>query len=159
MIETRRSTNLSSFLQVDSRNWKCLLQHLACAAAENPLRLGVDDAYFGAGLSDALGELTDSGRLGRSPKSPDGALHYIGVERSPSKGMSLRAIDPEKFVVVNTVSSRLGVWARLRMLMMLQCFAAAQRSPPKSTRLRNTTPQRPLVSCSGQHPTLLQVSF
>jgi hypothetical protein len=68
----------------------------------------VDDQYFGAGMADAIKELASQGRLGRNSRAPGGfdkSLHYIGLEKSPSKGMSLRAIDPEKYVVVNEVSA------------------------------------------------------
>lgn len=58
-------------------------------------------------MADAIKELSSQGRLGRNSRAPGGeagALHYIGLEKSPSKGMSLRAIDPEKYAVVNQVS-------------------------------------------------------
>jgi hypothetical protein len=40
--------------QVDASNLQLMTQHVVCAAAESPLVVARDVAYFGAGLANAV---------------------------------------------------------------------------------------------------------
>ncbi|GBG90630.1 hypothetical protein CBR_g50975 [Chara braunii] len=89
--------------QVDAHNPQAVDQHLVCAAAELPIQVDVDDVFFGAGVERSIALLVEKGLLGRHPTHPtiDSAWHYIGKATYPSHGVSIRSIDPGKYVVVN----------------------------------------------------------
>lgn len=89
--------------QLDPRNPTVLEGHLACAAFEAPLLLPDDITYFGPGLPELASGLAGKGILGRHPEAPPSApaLHYVGAGPSPAAGVSLRAIDPNRFAIVN----------------------------------------------------------
>ncbi|XP_039792694.1 uncharacterized ATP-dependent helicase YprA-like [Panicum virgatum] len=94
---------------VDSRNLKVLGQQLACAAYEHPLCLKYDEHYFGSSLDSAMTTLKDKGYI---INNPSGALsssmwNYIGPERSPSQAVSIRAIEHDKYKVIDKLNNRL----------------------------------------------------
>lgn len=90
--------------QVDPSNAHILQQHLMCAAAELPIHLDVDAQYFGPGLLPAAQALVARSLMGRHPRALGGAsggLHYTGPRDSPAATISLRAIDPHRFTIIN----------------------------------------------------------
>ncbi|KAK9819572.1 hypothetical protein WJX81_002582 [Elliptochloris bilobata] len=89
--------------QIDAQNQQLMGQHLACAALELPLLLEADQAYFGPRLPAVAGQLRDAGLLNRHPHMPPdvNALLYTGAHENPAAGFSLRAIDPERYQIVN----------------------------------------------------------
>ncbi|WVZ66650.1 hypothetical protein U9M48_015840 [Paspalum notatum var. saurae] len=94
---------------VDSHNLKLLGQHLACAAYELPLCLQYDERYFGSCLNSAMMTLKDKGYI---INNPSGSLsssmwNYIGPEKSPSQAVSIRAIEQDKYKVINKLNDRL----------------------------------------------------
>ncbi|CAM6099284.1 unnamed protein product [Calypogeia fissa] len=88
---------------VDAHNQQVLEQHLQCAAVEYPLHSGHDDEYFGSSLQTAIKQLVTQGRLGRHPSNgpQDESWNYIGQEKFPSQGVSIRAIDTEKYKIID----------------------------------------------------------
>jgi DEAD/DEAH box helicase domain-containing protein len=58
-------------------------------------------------LQAALQQLTASSLLGRHPRDPPSwdALHYIGRTANPAAEVSLRTIDPERFVIYNAADA------------------------------------------------------
>ncbi|KAG2646716.1 hypothetical protein PVAP13_2KG531300 [Panicum virgatum] len=94
---------------VDARNLKVLGQQLACAAYEHPLCLQYDEHYFGSSLDSAMTTLKDKGYI---INNPSGSLsssmwNYIGPERSPSQAVSIRAIEHDKYKVIDKLNNRL----------------------------------------------------
>ncbi|XP_058070568.1 ATP-dependent helicase hrq1 isoform X2 [Magnolia sinica] len=89
--------------QVDSHNQQVLEQQIACAALEHPLSLVYDEKYFGSGLDSAIKSLKDKGQLGCDPSRVSSARiwGYIGHEKSPSHAISIRAIETEKYKVID----------------------------------------------------------
>ncbi|KAK9816796.1 hypothetical protein WJX72_005198 [[Myrmecia] bisecta] len=88
--------------QVDPQNAQLLGQHLTCAAAECPLLPDEDQRFFGPTLPTIASGLTTEGLLARHPQTMHtNALHYIGPRSNPAAGISLRAIDPERYAIVN----------------------------------------------------------
>lgn len=112
---------------VDPLNNAALDGHLACAAAELPLNMQRDRRYFAASFDvqsaseemwvrpdaryrdrdvnpcrfeSAVQRLMEKHVLGKHPVHV-GCLHYIGVVDSPASTITLRAIDPGRFAVVN----------------------------------------------------------
>ncbi|CAL5061725.1 unnamed protein product [Urochloa decumbens] len=94
---------------VDSHNLKVLGQHLACAAYEHPLCLQYDERYFGSGLDSAMAILRDKGYIINNPSGPfsSSMWNYIGPEKSPSQAVSIRAIEHDKYKVINKLNNRL----------------------------------------------------
>ncbi|XP_057517360.1 uncharacterized protein LOC130798412 isoform X2 [Amaranthus tricolor] len=92
---------------VDAQNPKVLEQHLVCAAIEHPLSLIHDEKYFGSGLNAALSALESRGYLSADPprESTGRIWSYIGQEKSPSHSISIRAIESEKYKVVNGITN------------------------------------------------------
>lgn len=88
---------------VDSQNPKVLEQHLICAAIEHPLSLIHDEKYFGPGLDSAIAVLESRGYLSSDPSRDSVAKiwSYIGREKSPSRAISIRAIESEKYQVID----------------------------------------------------------
>ncbi|KAG2638265.1 hypothetical protein PVAP13_2NG582100 [Panicum virgatum] len=100
---------------VDSRNLKVLGQQLACAAYEHPLCLKYDEHYFGSSLDSAMTTLKDKGYI---INNPSGALsssmwnyigpeHFVFLQRSPSQAVSIRAIEHDKYKVIDKLNNRL----------------------------------------------------
>lgn len=85
---------------VDPGNPAALRAHLACAAFESPLLADEDGATFGAGYAAAVDHLLSRGVLGRHPTHP-GHLHYTGTDNRPASKITLRAIDPGRFAVID----------------------------------------------------------
>jgi hypothetical protein len=58
-------------------------------------------------LQAALQQLRASSLLGRHPRDPPSceALHYIGRAVNPAADVSLRTIDPERFVIYNAADA------------------------------------------------------
>lgn len=88
---------------VDSQNKQVLEQHLMCAAVEHPLNMLYDDKYFGPGLHNAILALTNKGCLSYHPMrdSSTRIWSYIGHEKRPSHAISIRAIETEKYKLIN----------------------------------------------------------
>ncbi|KAI3867374.1 hypothetical protein MKX03_036501 [Papaver bracteatum] len=88
---------------VDSQNKQVLEQHLMCAAVEHPLNMLYDDKYFGPGLHNAILALTNKGCLSYHPMhdSSTRIWSYIGHEKRPSHAINIRAIETEKYKLIN----------------------------------------------------------
>ncbi|KAL6629705.1 hypothetical protein ACP70R_029470 [Stipagrostis hirtigluma subsp. patula] len=93
--------------QVDSHNHKVLGQHLACAAYENPLRPGHDESYFGSGMNDVVMTLKDKGYLMDSPSGNSSVWKYVGADKRPSHSVSIRAIEHDRYKVIDKQGYRL----------------------------------------------------
>lgn len=95
--------------QVDSHNHKVLGQHLACAAYEHPLCLQYDDNHFGSNLDSVMMTLKDKGYLINNPAGPFSSTmwSYIGPEKRPSQTVSIRAIEHDKYRVIDKLNDRL----------------------------------------------------
>ncbi|KAK1274303.1 hypothetical protein QJS04_geneDACA018303 [Acorus gramineus] len=93
--------------QVDAHNQQVLEQHVACAAAEYPLNVSHDEKFFGSGLDDAIIVLRNKGLLGSDSQctSSHKMWRYIGHERKPSLGVSIRSIETEKYKVVDKLKN------------------------------------------------------
>ncbi|XP_074316477.1 uncharacterized protein LOC141652775 isoform X2 [Silene latifolia] len=92
---------------VDSQNPMVLQQHLSCAAMEHPLSLIYDEKYFGSGLISGVASLESRGYLSSDPSraSLNRIWNYIGPEKSPSRAISIRAIESEKYKVTDGQSN------------------------------------------------------
>ncbi|KAL5539552.1 hypothetical protein UlMin_045285 [Ulmus minor] len=88
---------------IDSQNQQVLEQHLACAALEYPLSSLYDEKYFGSGLNSTITSLISRGYLGVDPScdSSTKMWNYIGHEKMPSQSVSIRAIETERYKVVD----------------------------------------------------------
>ncbi|KAF0934396.1 hypothetical protein E2562_025015 [Oryza meyeriana var. granulata] len=86
--------------QVDSQNRKVLEQHLACAASEYPLRLEHDESYFGSSMNSVMMTLKDK------LTNNSGVWKYIGPDKKPSHNVSIRAIEHDRYRVINRESNR-----------------------------------------------------
>ncbi|KAJ3673082.1 hypothetical protein LUZ60_006456 [Juncus effusus] len=95
--------------QVDSNNPKVLEQHVACAANELPVCMKYDEKYFGRGLKNAILVLRNKGYLGNNPSGElsKEMWSYIGLQKSPSHEVSVRAIESEKYRVVDRLSNKI----------------------------------------------------
>lgn len=88
---------------IDAQNQQVLEQHLTCAALEHPLSLLHDEKYYGSGLNTAVMSLKNKGYLATDP-SRDASSRiwsYIGHEKTPSHAVSIRAIETEKYTVID----------------------------------------------------------
>ncbi|XP_061955870.1 uncharacterized protein LOC133677772 isoform X9 [Populus nigra] len=88
---------------IDAQNQQVLKQHLVCAALEHPLSLLHDEKYFGSSLSNALMSLKNKGDLSFDPSRDSFARiwSYIGHEKMPSRGISIRAIESTRYRVID----------------------------------------------------------
>ncbi|OMO72725.1 hypothetical protein COLO4_27492 [Corchorus olitorius] len=88
---------------IDAQNQQVLEQHLVCAALEHPLSLLYDEKYFGSGLNSAITTLKSRGYLVSDPSSDSLAKiwSYIGHEKMPSRSISIRAIETERYIVID----------------------------------------------------------
>ncbi|XP_038983505.1 uncharacterized ATP-dependent helicase YprA-like isoform X1 [Phoenix dactylifera] len=97
--------------QVDAHNQKCVLQvleqHIACAAYELPLCLQYDEKYFGSGLDCAITALKLKGYLSNDHLgvSSSKVWNYIGPEERPSHAVSIRAIETDRYKVVDMLNN------------------------------------------------------
>ncbi|KAK9795209.1 hypothetical protein WJX73_000198 [Symbiochloris irregularis] len=88
--------------QVDPGNAQLMMQHVACAGLELPVLLEEDQAYFGHDLPHVAQHLKSLGLLSRHPEMrTDHSLHYVGPQSNPASSVSLRAIDPERYSIIN----------------------------------------------------------
>ncbi|PPR86253.1 hypothetical protein GOBAR_AA34434 [Gossypium barbadense] len=88
---------------IDAQNQQVLEQHLVCAALEHPLSLLYDEKYFGSGLSKAINALKNRGYLTSNPSndSLSKIWSYMGHEKRPSRSISIRAIEAERYIVID----------------------------------------------------------
>ncbi|CAL5362421.1 unnamed protein product [Camellia sinensis] len=88
---------------VDPKNQQVLEQHLVCAAVEHSLSFLHDEIYFGLGIKNAIMALKSKGYLIADPSkdSPNRIWSYIGHEKMPSRNVSIRAIETEKYKVID----------------------------------------------------------
>ncbi|XAR63838.1 DNA helicase [Bertholletia excelsa] len=88
---------------VSAQNKKVLEQHLVCAAVEHPLSLLYDGKYFGPGLENAVMTLKNRGYLTADVSCDPSARiwRYIGNEKIPSHNISIRAIETEKYKLID----------------------------------------------------------
>uniref|UniRef100_A0ACD5YXM7 Uncharacterized protein n=1 Tax=Avena sativa TaxID=4498 RepID=A0ACD5YXM7_AVESA len=95
--------------QVDSHNPKVLEQHLACAAYEHPICLQYDEDHFGSSLDSIMTTLKEKGYLINNPPGPFSSTmwNYIGREKRPSQTVSIRAIEHDKYSVIDKLNNRL----------------------------------------------------
>ncbi|KAI8543129.1 hypothetical protein RHMOL_Rhmol08G0194400 [Rhododendron molle] len=94
---------------IDAHNQQVLEQHLVCAAAELPLSLLHDGNYFGPRLGGAMMALKSKGYLTTDPsRDPSARIwSYIGHEKMPSRSVSIRAIETEKYKVIDKQKNEL----------------------------------------------------
>ncbi|KAM7471215.1 hypothetical protein LguiA_009398 [Lonicera macranthoides] len=88
---------------VDAKNKQVLERHLACAALEHPLSLLHDEKYFGPNIENSIMKLKNNGYLSTDPSRDSSARiwSYIGHEKMPSRGVSIRAIETERYKVID----------------------------------------------------------
>ncbi|CAM8942684.1 unnamed protein product [Rhodiola kirilowii] len=88
---------------VDSQNEQVLAQHLSCAALEHPLHSHYDGKYFGSGINRGIMLLKEKGYVACDPSRHSSARiwTYIGREKKPSQAVSIRAIETEKYKVMD----------------------------------------------------------
>lgn len=84
---------------VDAKNPQVLQQHLVCASLEHPISLVHDEKYFGPDLKFTLLALKSKGYVTFNPSAE--IWNYIGPEKIPSRGVSIRAIESEKYKVID----------------------------------------------------------
>ncbi|KAJ4960378.1 hypothetical protein NE237_020288 [Protea cynaroides] len=87
---------------VYAHNQQVLEQHLVCAALEHPLSLVHDEKYFGSCLNNAMMSLTNKGYLSSDPSREFSSQmwSYIGHEKNPSRAISIRAVETERYKVI-----------------------------------------------------------
>nr|CAB3448543.1 unnamed protein product [Digitaria exilis] len=92
--------------QVDSQNQKVLGQHLVCAAFEKPLCTECDERYFGSGMKSVMLNLKEKGCLSlannNEPEQCSGVWKYAGPDKSPSRAVSIRAIEHDRYKVIDS---------------------------------------------------------
>ncbi|RAL41651.1 hypothetical protein DM860_008833 [Cuscuta australis] len=88
---------------IDANNPQVLEQHVACAAFEHPLSLHHDEKYFGPGLESAVMTLKNKGYLNTDMSRNVSARiwSYIGPEKIPSNIVNVRAIEIERYQVID----------------------------------------------------------
>ncbi|PWA79027.1 nucleic acid binding,ATP-dependent helicase [Artemisia annua] len=94
---------------VDAKNPQVLEQHLACASFELPLNVVHDEKYFGPSLKSSLESLKRKGYVTTDPsRGPTAEIwNYIGHEKLPSHSVSIRAIETEKYKVIDMKNEQL----------------------------------------------------
>ncbi|XP_078430082.1 UBQ, helicase-c and DEAD-like helicase domain-containing protein isoform X2 [Wolffia australiana] len=85
--------------QVDAYNSQVLEQHIMCASLEHPLCIKFDEKYFGHRLNNAISNLQKKGYL--SFNSSCNIWSYMGPEKRPAVTVGIRAIEAEKYAVVD----------------------------------------------------------
>ncbi|XP_024970556.1 uncharacterized protein LOC112509694 isoform X2 [Cynara cardunculus var. scolymus] len=93
---------------VDAKNPQVLEQHLICASLEHPLSVLHDEKYFGPGLKTSILSLKRKGYVSTDPsRGPSAEIwNYIGHEKMPSHAVSLRAIEAERYKVIDIKSDQ-----------------------------------------------------
>ncbi|GAB2270176.1 hypothetical protein Dimus_005080 [Dionaea muscipula] len=87
---------------IDAQSKQVLEQHLVCAALEHPLSLIYDEKYFSSCLNSAIMALESRGYLScDSSRGSARIWSYIGQERMPSYGICIRAIESERYKVID----------------------------------------------------------
>ncbi|XP_071733919.1 uncharacterized protein [Rutidosis leptorrhynchoides] len=88
---------------VDAKNQQVLEQHLMCASLEHPLSMVHDEKYFGPSLKSAIMSLKSKGHVTTDPsRDPSAQIwNYIGLEKMPSHSVSIRAIESERYKVID----------------------------------------------------------
>ncbi|KAI3726829.1 hypothetical protein L1987_66635 [Smallanthus sonchifolius] len=88
---------------VDANNQQVLEQHLVCASFEHPLSVVHDEKYFGPALKTSLLSLKSKGYVTTDPSRGSVAQiwNYIGHEKMPSHTVSIRAIESERYKVID----------------------------------------------------------
>ncbi|KAI3785640.1 hypothetical protein L1987_44764 [Smallanthus sonchifolius] len=88
---------------VDANNQQVLEQHLVCASFEHPLSVVHDEKYFGPALKTSLLSLKSKGYVTTDPSmGPTAQIwNYIGHEKMPSHTVSIRAIESERYKVID----------------------------------------------------------
>lgn len=88
---------------IDAQNQQVLEQHLLCAAYEHPICVAYDQKFFGPSLNTALMPMKNRGDLIPDPScgSSKSIWNYIGQEKMPSRSVSIRAIEAERYKVVD----------------------------------------------------------
>lgn len=88
---------------VDSNNPQVVEQQVVCAAVEHPLSLIHDEKHFGPCLESTVLKLKSKGCLstGMVCDSTSRIWSYIGHEKMPSRSVSIRAIDQERYKVID----------------------------------------------------------
>lgn len=88
---------------IDAKNQQVLEQHLLCAAFEHPLSSLHDEKYFGPNIEKAVMTLESKGYLSTDPSRDSSARiwSYIGHEKVPSHAISIRAIESERYKVID----------------------------------------------------------
>ncbi|KAJ0981938.1 hypothetical protein J5N97_010193 [Dioscorea zingiberensis] len=89
---------------VDADNEKVLEQHIACAASELPLSLESDEYHFGSHLNTGITALKNKGSL---VISPENLWSYIGLEERPTLAFNIRAIESERYKVVDKLTNEI----------------------------------------------------
>lgn len=84
---------------VDAKNPQVLQQHLTCASLEHPINLVHDEKYFGPDLKTALISLKNKGYI--TTHSSTETWNYIGPEKMPCRDVSIRAIESERYTVID----------------------------------------------------------
>ncbi|KAD4888870.1 hypothetical protein E3N88_20943 [Mikania micrantha] len=88
---------------VDANNQQVLEQHLVCASLEHPLSVIHDEKYFGPALETSILSLKSKGYVTTDPsRGPTAEIwNYIGHEKMPSHAVSIRAIESERYQVID----------------------------------------------------------
>eukprot|EP00850_Spirogloea_muscicola_P012778 SM000084S23114 [mRNA] locus=s84:256257:265074:+ [translate_table: standard] len=95
--------------QVDSHNPQVMEQHVMCAAVESPLLAAADEDFFGSAVAHIIDDLAEQGLVGRHPTDypADQGWYYIGPGDSPAQNVGIRAIDPERYVLVDGATNEI----------------------------------------------------
>ncbi|KAJ0890100.1 putative DNA helicase [Helianthus annuus] len=94
---------------VDANNQQVLEQHLVCASLEHPLSVVHDEKYFGPSLKSSILSLKSKGYVTTDPsRGPTAEIwNYIGHEKSPSHTVSIRAIESERYKIIDMKNDKL----------------------------------------------------
>ncbi|XP_076899086.1 uncharacterized protein LOC143552854 [Bidens hawaiensis] len=94
---------------VDANNQQVLEQHLICASFEHPLSVVHDEKYFGPSLKTFILSLKSKGFVTTDPSRGPAAeiWNYIGHEKMPSHNVSIRAIESERYQVIDMKDDKL----------------------------------------------------
>eukprot|EP00850_Spirogloea_muscicola_P019685 SM000196S05377 [mRNA] locus=s196:113062:121854:- [translate_table: standard] len=95
--------------QVDSHNPQVMEQHVMCAAVESPLLAAADEDFFGSAVAHIIDDLAEQGLVGRHPTDypANQGWYYIGPGESPAQNVGIRAIDPERYVLVDGATNEI----------------------------------------------------
>lgn len=86
---------------IDISNYRISEAHCACAAKEIPLEYSVDDSIFGGdNLIKIVRSLIKNHQLSPDPSRPS-HLMYSGKNSLPSRSITLRDIDQDKYTIVD----------------------------------------------------------